>query len=195
VGGGGGFCVCRQGWVKLLPSNKRNSNKETSRTSESISFRIWRYCLNSPRQTPLCCVHGMHTALESWSEGIVPWSVESNLQCIRHPASCITTICCLTDQSTLLLGPFLYTIYEDVSKSSRTGRLERELQMLQLSATSCSYIGISVSQSSDFCRHNPLCCFSTSVYCCKHIFLYRLSPETFGYTLVHVLSRIWLWIT
>jgi hypothetical protein len=39
-----------------------------------------------------------------------------------------------------------------------------------------------VSQSSEFCRHNPLCCFSTSVYCC--LFRYRLSPETFGYTLV-----------
>jgi len=23
-----------------------------------------------------------------------------------------------------------------------------------------------VSQSSEFCRHNPLSCFSTSVYCC-----------------------------
>jgi hypothetical protein len=42
-----------------------------------------------------------------------------------------------------------------------------------------------VSQSSEFCRHNPLCCFLTSVYCCKRIFRYRLSPETFGYTLVH----------
>jgi hypothetical protein len=41
-----------------------------------------------------------------------------------------------------------------------------------------------VSQSSEFCRHNHLCCFSTSVYFCKHIFPYRLSPETFGYTLV-----------
>jgi hypothetical protein len=39
-----------------------------------------------------------------------------------------------------------------------------------------------VSQSSEFCRHNPLCCFSTSVYCC--LFHYRLSPVTFGYTLV-----------
>jgi hypothetical protein len=29
-----------------------------------------------------------------------------------------------------------------------------------------------VSQSSEFCRHNPLCCFSTSVYCCKRIFRY-----------------------
>jgi hypothetical protein len=41
-----------------------------------------------------------------------------------------------------------------------------------------------VSQSTEFCHHNPLCCFSTSVYCCKRIFCYRLSPETFGYTLV-----------
>jgi hypothetical protein len=40
-----------------------------------------------------------------------------------------------------------------------------------------------VSQSSEFCHHNPLCCFSTSVcYCC--LFRYRPSPETFGYTLV-----------
>jgi hypothetical protein len=40
-----------------------------------------------------------------------------------------------------------------------------------------------VSQSSEFCLHNPLCCFSTSVYCCC-LFRYRLSPETFGYTLI-----------
>jgi hypothetical protein len=41
-----------------------------------------------------------------------------------------------------------------------------------------------VSQSSEFCRHNPFCCVSTSVYCCKRIFRYRLGPETFGYTLL-----------
>jgi hypothetical protein len=41
-----------------------------------------------------------------------------------------------------------------------------------------------MSQSSEFCRHNPLRCFSSSVCCCKHIFRYRLSPETFWYTLV-----------
>jgi hypothetical protein len=40
-----------------------------------------------------------------------------------------------------------------------------------------------VSQSSEFCRHNPLCCFSMNVYCC-YLFRYRLSPETFGYTFV-----------
>jgi hypothetical protein len=41
-----------------------------------------------------------------------------------------------------------------------------------------------VSQSIEFCRHNPLCCFSTSVYFCKRILLYGLSPETFGCTIV-----------
>jgi hypothetical protein len=41
-----------------------------------------------------------------------------------------------------------------------------------------------VSQYSELCRHNPLCCFSTSVYFCKLIFRYRLSPKTFGYTFV-----------
>jgi hypothetical protein len=42
-----------------------------------------------------------------------------------------------------------------------------------------------MSQSSEFCRNNLLCCFSTSVYCCKHTFRYRLRPETFDYTVVH----------
>jgi hypothetical protein len=41
-----------------------------------------------------------------------------------------------------------------------------------------------VSKSSEFCRHNPLCCFSTCAYFCKRIFHYRFSPETFGYTLL-----------
>jgi hypothetical protein len=52
----------------------------------------------------------------------------------------------------------------------------------------CHYVNLYryfVSQSSEFCRHNPLCCFSTSVYCCCCcLFRYRLSPKTFGYTLV-----------
>jgi hypothetical protein len=55
----------------------------------------------------------------------------------------------------------------------------------------CHYVQLYryfVSQSSEFCRHNPLCCFSTSVYCCKSIFRYRLSAETFGYTPLSVLE-------
>jgi hypothetical protein len=41
-----------------------------------------------------------------------------------------------------------------------------------------------VSQSNKFCCHNPLCCFSTSIYGYFCLFRYRVSPKTFGYTLV-----------
>jgi hypothetical protein len=37
---------------------------------------------------------------------------------------------------------FAYVTYEGVSKSFRTGLLEREMQMVQLSATRCSYVAI-----------------------------------------------------
>jgi hypothetical protein len=37
---------------------------------------------------------------------------------------------------------------------------------------------------SEFCCHNPLCRFSTSVYYCCCSFRYRFSPETFGNSLV-----------
>jgi hypothetical protein len=39
----------------------------------------------------------------------------------------------------------------------------------------CHYVQLYryfVSQSSEFCHHNPLCCFSASVYCC----LFRYDP-------------------
>jgi hypothetical protein len=36
----------------------------------------------------------------------------------------------------------VYTTYEAVSESARTGHLERELQMVQLSVTRCSCIAI-----------------------------------------------------
>jgi hypothetical protein len=57
--------------------------------------------------------------------------------------------------------------------------------MVQPPATRCSYIAILYVSLVSFAVNNPLCCFSTSVYCCKHIFRYRLSPETFGYALVY----------
>jgi hypothetical protein len=56
--------------------------------------------------------------------------------------------------------------------------------MAQLSATTWKRYRYFVSQSSEFCRHNPLCCFSMSNTKGKRIFLYRLSPETFGYSLI-----------
>jgi hypothetical protein len=43
-----------------------------------------------------------------------------------------------------------------------------------------------VGQNSGVCRHNPLCCFSTSVYCCKRMFSYdsvRKLLDTPWYTL------------
>jgi hypothetical protein len=46
-------------------------------------------------------------------------------------------------------------------------------------------VSLFLSQSSEFCRHNPLCCFSTNNTKHKHIFCYWLIPETFGYTFVY----------
>jgi hypothetical protein len=69
--------------------------------------------------------------------------------------------------------------YEGISKSFRTGRLERELQMVQLPATKCSCI-IILSVSLVSFAAITLCV--PVYYCC--LFRYRLSPETFGYTLV-----------
>jgi hypothetical protein len=51
----------------------------------------------------------------------------------------------------------------------------------------CHYMQLysnSVSQPSEFCRHNPSKGIATSNTKSTHIFRYRLSPETFGYTLV-----------
>jgi len=47
-----------------------------------------------------------------------------------------------------------------------------------------------VSQSSEFCHHNPLCCFPTNSTECKCIFRYGLIPETFGYTLVACCNKV-----
>jgi hypothetical protein len=74
--------------------------------------------------------------------------------------------------------------YGGVSKSFRTGCMEGELQMVQLSATRCSCIAILWISLVRYAAINPLCCFSKSVCCCSCLFLYRLSPETFGYILV-----------
>jgi hypothetical protein len=88
---------------------------------------------------------------------------------------------------------FLFVIYEDVSKSFRTGRLERELQLVQL----YRYF---VSQSSVFYRHNPLCCFSTSICCSCCLFRYdsvRKLLDIPSYKLalvliVKVMSGLWI---
>jgi hypothetical protein len=68
------------------------------------------------------------------------------------------------------------------TKVSRPAAWSKNCKWYESHATRCSCIAF--WEFSEFCHHNPLCCFSTSVYCCKHIFCYQLSPETFGYTLV-----------
>jgi hypothetical protein len=74
---------------------------------------------------------------------------------------------------------YLVSLYESVSKSVRTGRLERELQMVQLSATGCNCIAILWVSLVSFFRHNPSCCFSTSVYyCCLFIYPVRKLLDT-----------------
>jgi hypothetical protein len=80
-------------------------------------------------------------------------------------------------------------LHEGVFKSFRTGRLARELQMVQLSDTRFSCIAILWVSVVSFAAITFLCCFSTSVCC---LFRYRLSPETFGYTLVSTVSPWWL---
>jgi hypothetical protein len=40
------------------------------------------------------------------------------------------------------MGRKIFSVFEGAAKSFRTGRLERELQMVQLSATRCNYVAI-----------------------------------------------------
>jgi hypothetical protein len=71
--------------------------------------------------------------------------------------------------------------YEGVSKRFRTGRLERELQMLQLSATRCSCIAILWVNLVSFVAIT-LCVASQWMFIDIVVISLWLSPETFGYT-------------
>jgi hypothetical protein len=74
------------------------------------------------------------------------------------------------------------TNYEGVSKSFRTGRLERELQMVQLSATRCSCIILWVSLESfattTLCIASQRVIIIIIIIIIIYLFRYRLSPET-----------------
>jgi len=70
-------------------------------------------------------------------------------------------------------------VYPEVSGLAAWSENCKWYSSLPLGALYC-YL---MTQSSEFCHHNPLCCLSTSVYFCRPTFRYRLSPETFGYTL------------
>jgi hypothetical protein len=78
---------------------------------------------------------------------------------------------------------FLHTLtYEGVSTSFRTGCLERELQMVQLSATRCSCIAI-LWVSLVSLTAITLCVASQRVFIVVSTY-FVISPETFGYTLI-----------
>jgi hypothetical protein len=71
-------------------------------------------------------------------------------------------------------------VYEGVIKSFRTGHLEREQQMVQLSATRWSCIATLWVSLESFATIT-LCVASQRVFIVVVVY-YRLSPETFGYT-------------
>jgi hypothetical protein len=75
-------------------------------------------------------------------------------------------------------------IYEGVSKSFRTGRLERELQMVQLSATRCSCIALLWVTLVSFATITLFVASWREFIVVSVIFRYRLSPETFEHTVV-----------
>jgi hypothetical protein len=114
-------------------------------------------------------LHGTSGSYCIWGLKHLPQILAPFLNCIK-----ITNFGC-SQSSTIT--------YECVSRSFRIGRLEWELKMVQLSATRCSCFAVLWAC---LFRHNTLCCFSTSVYCCCcYLYRYQLSPETFGYTLVY----------
>jgi hypothetical protein len=90
----------------------------------------------------------------------------------------------------LQLADLNSAVYERVSKSFRTDHLEREQQILQLSATRHSCIATVWVSLVSFAAIT-ICVASKRVFIVVKLTLrYRLSPETFGYTLVHLVGII-----
>jgi hypothetical protein len=58
----------------------------------------------------------------------------------QHPTQCYSPLSLPVFQADV--SPLLYYTYGGVSKCFRTGHLERDLQMIQFSATRCSYVAI-----------------------------------------------------
>jgi hypothetical protein len=89
----------------------------------------------------------------------------------------------LTNKLQVHFGLFYRRVYPKVSRPaawSENCKLYRSLPLGE-------FVSLLCESPSEFCLHNPLCCVSRSVYfCCCYCcsFRYRLSPKTFGYTLV-----------
>jgi hypothetical protein len=124
---------------------------------------------------------------DTFDFGLLHLTFSSRLSSFFHyfpPPPYSTSLPFLFTHKSMLMVSKIYVYEKLYPKSFRTGRLERELQMVQLSATRCSYIAILWVSLVSFAAITLSCCFSTSGHCCKRIFRYLLSPETFGYSLV-----------
>jgi hypothetical protein len=81
-------------------------------------------------------------------------------------------------------------VYVSVFKSFRTSRLARELQMVQLSASRCSYIAILLVSLVNFSAITLVLLLNES----SLLISLSTSPETFEYTLVYVFClRVLCW--
>jgi len=85
--------------------------------------------------------------------------------------------------SFLEIYDFLHNKHKGISKSFRTGRLKWELQIVQLSASRCSCIGILWVSLVSFATITLLCC-SQQVFIFV-VVCYPFSLETFGYTHIY----------
>jgi hypothetical protein len=73
---------------------------------------------------------------------------------------------------------FINGTYQGVSKSVRTGRLERELQMVQLSATKCNCIAISWVSLVSFAAIT-LCVASQRVFIVVSVYFFTTQSGNF----------------
>jgi hypothetical protein len=83
----------------------------------------------------------LRSVISSKSDGIVIWPWFSLLK-LSSDVSSASDVIVITPWLGFQILVFANPKYEGVSKSFRTGNLEQELQMLQLSATRCSGIAI-----------------------------------------------------
>jgi hypothetical protein len=93
-------------------------------------------------------------------------SIEKNSQPPRNPIV----------EPVLAVNPLGTRVYPNVSGLAARSENCKWYSSLPLGAV----VSLFVSQSSEFCRHNLLCCLSVTNTKGKRIFRYRLSPETFG---------------
>jgi hypothetical protein len=95
----------------------------------------------------------------------------------------------------LELKPSLYS--ENSGQTTNTGVYPKVSELAAWSKNCKWYSSVPLGavmsllcESSEFCRHNPLCCFSTSNTKGKRVFHYRLSPRTSRYTAVDRLKFV-----